>query len=213
MKRRSFLKTGTIAGIPVVVAAPAFGTPGSLNSGALALPKDGMLSIPLDDSFVPPGLRSLTRSLAALFDNVMGNPAVAKELAANPSQVLQNYGLSKYITANDPLVEAAVMAADPDIKTFAKNADYTLFMARLKDKGYITRSSKSKLREHFMAVFGKDQASFVRYLKGAFDSNPTATLAKGKTERVNRIFDLIQQGKGLAPPGRTFRSSRQRCRR
>jgi hypothetical protein len=156
-----------------------------------------MLSFPVDDSFIPPVLRTLTRSLHELFDNVIKNPATARELAANPGKVLDNYGLTHYIAANDPVVETVIMATDPDLQKYAKNADYSLFMAQLKNKGYLTRLRKSKLREHFMAVFAKDQEQFVRYLKGIFDTTPAAISdAQAKPERINRIVDLMQTGNG-----------------
>jgi len=56
-------------------------------------------------------------------------------------------------------------------------------------------------------VLSKDQESFTRYLKSIFDTNPNVlATAKAKSQRVNRIIDLLQDGAGNELPLTTGRT-------
>lgn len=201
MDRRKFLGSAALGGIPVVVSNSVFAQsgslPASLNGGKMVIPKDGLLSLPMDSSFVSPSLRDLTNALSALFSNVRTNQSVAKDLIENPKKVLDSYGLSEYITPDDPIVEAVRMSTDRELSNFIKNADYRTFMTKLKAKGYLSKLSKSKLRQHYLALLSTDQQSFAKYLKPYFDSNlVSSSSSQAGSERLNRIIDLLQEGTG-----------------
>lgn len=198
MKRRKFLGGAALAGIPVVAVHSAagaadFGKPASLTNGVLPTPKDGRLSIPLDESGISPSLRTITRSVMALFGNAMSDTTVAKNIADDPAMVLKQYGLENFIKKDDPLIYAAKMASDTEMHALVANADYRTFMSELRARGYLAPLRRSGLRAHYMKVLHKDQKSFTKYLKTMVAANPTSlTDAHMRSERVNRIIDLVQ---------------------
>ena len=205
MKRRKFLGT-TLAGIPIVTAtataaATDFGTPASLNSGILPVPMDGRLTLPLDETGITPSLRAVTRSVMSLFGTAISDPDVAQTIASDPELALKHYGLTGLITSDDPLLQAAKLVSDADLQQLMAEADYKTFMHELKARGYLVPLRKSKLRQHYVKLLSNDQKSFTKYLKNIFDKNPASlTDTQKRSERVNRIIDLMHPGGGVATP-------------
>lgn len=198
MDRRKFLGKAALAGIPVVLtgttSAQALGTPASLNNGVMAMPKDGLLTLPLGDA-VPASVRTLTQAISTLFARINTDPKLAKALVKDPAAVLKEYGLDKYINANDPLVETLKVAVDQELVDAVKGADYDSFIATLQTKGILKRLSKSKLRDYYFQAFSADQENFKKYFKQIFDANPNGVAdAQARSQRINRIVDLMQGG-------------------
>lgn len=201
MKRRKFIATAAIAGIPVVSQASSavrtYGAPGSLNGGSITLPKDGLLSIPIDDSFITPTLKNVTESISKLFYLASSDRTFATRLSHDPVKILHEFGLESYISPVDPLLDALRISAEPDLKQFLEQADYRSFMAQLKSKGLLQRLSRTKLKDFYVARLKEDQSIFDKYLKGIFE-NPSVRLTDKETRpyRVNKILSLIEQGTG-----------------
>lgn len=204
MERRKFVKSVTLAGIPVTVISSAnaqsFGTPASLSNGALAVPSDGLLTLPIDDSAIPPQIKGVTRAMMELFSRISEEPSFANAFFRNPTKILFEYRLNDLIDSNDPMIDALRLAADPSMKEFMRTADYKSFMSQLKSQGFLYRPSKSKLKGFYIDVLTKDQNSFDRYVKNLIKKAPNELLdSVGKNQRINKIIDILQLG-GRAVP-------------
>lgn len=198
MDRRKFLGKAALATIPVVltnqVSAQAKDLPASLTGGMMSTPKDGLLTLPINDAF-PSSLRSLTQSLTTLFIRLNSDPTLIEALAKDPGLVLKEYGLNKFVDARDPLVDVLKLSIDPELIKLVKKSDYNSFMEALREKGLLKDLSKSKLRQHYYKAFSQDQENFNKYLKQIFDTNPRGIASSHvRSQRINRIIDLMQDG-------------------
>lgn len=198
MDRRKFLGKAALASIPVAltnqVSAQVKDLPASLTGGTMSTPKDGLLTLPINEAF-PSSLRPLTQSLTTLFIRLNSDPKLIETLAKDSDLALKKYGLNKFVNTSDPLVDVLKVSIDPELTKLVKNSDYHSFMEALREKRLLKNVSKSKLRQHYYKAFSQDQENFNKYLKQIFDANPRGVASSQvRSQRINRIIDLMQEG-------------------
>lgn len=89
------------------------------------------------------------------------------------------------------------LSHSPTLGELVKNADYDAFLAALKTKKLMKRLSKSKLTNYYYEFFQRDQENFNKVFKQIFDGSPNGlSSSHARSQRINRIIDLMQDGTG-----------------
>jgi hypothetical protein len=188
MERRKFFERAAGIGIPVV-GLSVFGDSAAQKSGAMALPMDGVLHLPLTHSNVPPGLRDVAARISDFAATLANNAECRDKFTKDPKAALSAFGLNGILSKDTGTISALQIALDTSLVDAAKRG-YQVLLSEMRKKGHLKPVSKNLLKKYFLDVLRDNKAAFSTYL----DQTTRSALAAQSLPSLkgNRLSNLVE---------------------